>query len=96
MEQTNDARGRFVQQVKSVRDYSRIAGVAEIARRYFAMNAFDGVLTTVGVLNGQLPGWRSGSRHSRPHGNRHIYRYGRLRTLGGVSHRDRRAAARVE
>lgn len=52
MEETNDARGRFVQQVRSVREYTRIAGVAEIARRYFAMNAFDGVLTTIGVLMG--------------------------------------------
>ena len=52
MEETNGARGRFVQQVESVREYSRIAGVAEIARRYFAMNAFDGVLTTIGVLMG--------------------------------------------
>jgi predicted membrane protein (TIGR00267 family) len=52
LEETNDARGRFVQQVRSVREYTRIAGVAEIARRYFAMNAFDGVLTTIGVLMG--------------------------------------------
>jgi len=52
MEGTNDAQGRFAQQVKSVREYSRIAGVAEIARRYFAMNTFDGVLTTIGVLMG--------------------------------------------
>jgi predicted membrane protein (TIGR00267 family) len=39
-----------------VREYSRIAGVAEIARRYFAMNAFDGVLTTIGVLMGNYLG----------------------------------------
>lgn len=52
MEENNSARERLVQQVESVREYSRIAGVAEIARRYFAMNAFDGVLTTIGVLMG--------------------------------------------
>jgi predicted membrane protein (TIGR00267 family) len=52
MNETNGARERFAQQVASVREYSRIAGVAEIARRYFAMNAFDGVLTTIGVLMG--------------------------------------------
>lgn len=32
--------------------YNQIIGIAEIARRYFAMNAFDGVLTTIGVLAG--------------------------------------------
>lgn len=52
MDEGNDARGRLAQRVESVREYSRIAGVAEIARRYFAMNAFDGVLTTIGVLMG--------------------------------------------
>jgi predicted membrane protein (TIGR00267 family) len=35
-----------------LRDYSRLANVAEIARRYFAMNAFDGALTMIGVLMG--------------------------------------------
>jgi hypothetical protein len=34
------------------RTYNKIIGIAEIARRYFAMNAFDGVLTTIGVLAG--------------------------------------------
>ena len=36
----------------TVRHYHEIAGVGEIARRYFAMNAFDGVLTALGVLVG--------------------------------------------
>jgi predicted membrane protein (TIGR00267 family) len=34
------------------RQYSRIVSMGEIARRYFAMNAFDGVLTIIGVLMG--------------------------------------------
>jgi len=34
------------------REYTEIADVGEIARRYFAMNAFDGVLTIIGVLMG--------------------------------------------
>src|SRR5450756_1275333 len=34
------------------RHYHEIAEVGEIARRYFAMNAFDGVLTALGVLVG--------------------------------------------
>jgi len=41
-------------QLKRWREYSEIADVAEIARRYFAMNAFDGVLTIMGVLMGNL------------------------------------------
>lgn len=39
----------FLEDLKS---YNQIIGIAEIARRYFAMNAFDGVLTTIGVLVG--------------------------------------------
>jgi len=35
-----------------IQNYNKIVGIAEIARRYFAMNAFDGVLTTIGVLAG--------------------------------------------
>jgi predicted membrane protein (TIGR00267 family) len=38
--------------LEEIQTYNQIAGIAEIARRYFAMNAFDGVLTTIGVLAG--------------------------------------------
>jgi predicted membrane protein (TIGR00267 family) len=41
-------------QLERWREYTEIADVAEIARRYFAMNAFDGVLTIIGVLMGNL------------------------------------------
>lgn len=34
------------------KSYNKLVGIAGIARRYFAMNAFDGVLTTIGVLVG--------------------------------------------
>jgi len=34
--------------------YNDIADIGGIARRYFAMNAFDGVLTIIGVLMGNL------------------------------------------
>ena len=44
------------QQIKDYIDnyqsYNQLVGISEIARRYFAMNAFDGVLTTIGVLVG--------------------------------------------
>jgi predicted membrane protein (TIGR00267 family) len=36
------------------KNYSKLANVAEIARRYFAMNAFDGALTMIGVLMGNF------------------------------------------
>jgi predicted membrane protein (TIGR00267 family) len=53
---SDNPRERFAQRIDDVREYGRIAGVAEIARRYFAMNAFDGVLTTIGVLMGNYLG----------------------------------------
>lgn len=43
---------RLQQKVERLREYGAIADIGEIARRYFAMNAFDGVLTIVGVLMG--------------------------------------------
>ncbi len=36
------------------RQYDQLVNISEIARRYFAMNAFDGVLTIIGVLVGNL------------------------------------------
>jgi predicted membrane protein (TIGR00267 family) len=36
------------------REYDQLVNIGEIARRYFAMNAFDGVLTIIGVLVGNL------------------------------------------
>lgn len=36
------------------REYEEIADVGAIARRYFAMNAFDGVVTLIGVLGGAM------------------------------------------
>jgi predicted membrane protein (TIGR00267 family) len=44
--------GFFARKVQELREYSDIASIGEIARRYFAMNAFDGVLTIIGVLMG--------------------------------------------
>jgi predicted membrane protein (TIGR00267 family) len=40
--------------LQRVREYDQLVNISEIARRYFAMNAFDGVLTIIGVLMGNL------------------------------------------
>jgi predicted membrane protein (TIGR00267 family) len=37
-----------------LREYDKLANISEIARRYFAMNAFDGTLTIIGVLMGNF------------------------------------------
>ncbi|MCX6710269.1 MAG: hypothetical protein NTV63_04970 [Candidatus Woesearchaeota archaeon] len=36
------------------RDYNRIAKIDEIARRYFLMNTFDGVMTILGIIMGSM------------------------------------------
>lgn len=48
--------GRVSQSIDSLREYERIAGFWQIARRALANNAFDGVLTMVGVVMGQWVG----------------------------------------
>lgn len=46
---------RFFQTLlQDLREYDSLARIGEIARRYFAMNAFDGVLTIIGVLMGNM------------------------------------------
>lgn len=48
--------------IDTIREYDRITGTTQIARRYLAMNAFDGVLTIIGVLAGSyVAGVRSAS-----------------------------------
>jgi predicted membrane protein (TIGR00267 family) len=44
----------FWQVLQRLREYDNLANISEIGRRYFAMNAFDGVLTIIGVLMGNL------------------------------------------
>jgi predicted membrane protein (TIGR00267 family) len=44
----------ILEAVSYLREYDRLANISEIARRYFAMNAFDGVLTIIGVLMGNF------------------------------------------
>ncbi len=45
---------RFWEVLQRLREYDNLAKISEIGRRYFAMNAFDGVLTIIGVLMGNL------------------------------------------
>ena len=44
--------GLLYRALQQLREYDDIAEIGEIARRYFAMNAFDGVLTIIGVVMG--------------------------------------------
>jgi len=39
-------------ELQRLKEYSGIAEIGDIARRYFAMNAFDGILTMIGILMG--------------------------------------------
>jgi predicted membrane protein (TIGR00267 family) len=39
-------------ELERLREYEEVAEIGEIARRYFAMNSFDGILTILGVLAG--------------------------------------------
>ncbi len=40
--------------LQRLREYDQIADIGQIARRYFAMNAFDGILTMIGILMGNF------------------------------------------
>ena len=42
----------LLDELQRLKEYSGIAEIGDIARRYFAMNAFDGILTMIGVLMG--------------------------------------------
>ncbi len=35
-----------------IKIYNNIAGITKITRRYFAVNGFDGVITSIGILLG--------------------------------------------
>lgn len=44
----------FRRLIERFQNYSQLTNLGKIARRYFAMNAFDGVLTIIGVLMGNF------------------------------------------
>ncbi len=43
---------KLQEEIRRFREYEQVADISEIARRLFAMNSFDGVLTILGVLVG--------------------------------------------
>ena len=47
-----DLRDRFKGYLSTIRTYNKIASIAKITRRYFAINGFDGVITSIGILLG--------------------------------------------
>jgi predicted membrane protein (TIGR00267 family) len=56
MEGLDSTRERLARRIDMVREYERITGFWQIARRALANNSFDGVLTMVGVLTGNYLG----------------------------------------
>lgn len=45
-------RQRITNYINTIRTYNKIAGITRITRRYFAINGFDGVITSIGILLG--------------------------------------------
>ncbi len=56
MEDSDKPFNRLTQGIRNIREYESIAGFSKIARRALANNAFDGVLTMIGVLMGNYMG----------------------------------------
>ena len=54
MEDEDEIKNPIRRMLDMVSQYNNTANVGEIARRYFVMNAFDGVLTIIGMLMGNM------------------------------------------
>ena len=54
MEDEDERKNPIRHLLDQANQYNNIANVGEIARRYFVMNAFDGILTIIGVLMGNM------------------------------------------
>jgi len=54
MEDGDESKNPIRRLLDQANQYNNIANVGEIARRYFVMNAFDGVLTIIGMLMGNM------------------------------------------
>ena len=44
----------FLTYIELIKAYNRIANITTIVRRYFAINGFDGVITSIGILVGNF------------------------------------------
>jgi len=44
----------FLTYMELIKTYNRIANISSIVRRYFAINGFDGVITSIGILVGNF------------------------------------------
>ena len=47
-------RNSFLTYIELIKTYNRIANISSIVRRYFAINGFDGVITSIGILVGSF------------------------------------------
>ena len=54
MEDEDEIKNPIRRLLDQANQYNSIANIGEIARRYFVMNAFDGVLTIIGMLIGNM------------------------------------------
>ncbi len=54
MEDEDEIKNPIRRLLDQANQYNSIANIGEIARRYFVMNAFDGVLTIIGMLMGNM------------------------------------------
>jgi len=43
---------KFREYLSTIQTYNKIAGITKITRRYFAINGFDGVIISIGILLG--------------------------------------------
>ena len=47
-------KNNFLTYIELIKTYNRIANITTIVRRYFAINGFDGVITSIGILVGNF------------------------------------------
>ncbi len=80
--------------IERISEYSDIAEIGEIARRYFAMNAFDGVLTIIGVLMGHYAAGVDDAMIVVTTGLTHLGSHWHLRLIGFIFDRICRAETR--
>jgi predicted membrane protein (TIGR00267 family) len=48
----NGIKRKFAAYIEKIKIYNKIANISKIVRRYFAVNGFDGVITSIGILLG--------------------------------------------